>query len=54
MVLINVHPDYISKKNKWEVNKYPLALYEEFLSFMKDKKCWTPLPMEIVHWWAKE
>jgi len=54
MILINVHPDYINKKNSWEANKYPLTLYEEFLSFMKDKRCWNTLPKEIANWWSKK
>lgn len=53
MILINVHPDYISKSNEWGENKYPVALYEEFLSFMKNKRCWASLPIEVADWWRR-
>jgi hypothetical protein len=47
MVLVNVHPDYIDSDER-------LRLYEEFLSYMKQKKeMWHALPKDVAAWWRK-
>jgi hypothetical protein len=45
MVLINVHPDYMDSPER-------LALYEEFLRYMKEKQdMWHALPRDAARWW---
>ena len=51
MILVNVHPDYINFKNNYGNNEYPVSLYEEFLSYMKNIGVWNPLPVEIANYW---
>ena len=52
MALLNVHPDYIDFNNRWGRKKYPVKLYEEFLSYMKNKKTyWHALPKDAAKWW---
>jgi len=53
MALLNVHPDYIDFENKWGRKKYPLRLYEEFLSHIRNKRnYWHALPKDVAKWWG--
>jgi hypothetical protein len=45
LVLINVHPDYMTSPDR-------LKLYENFLEAMKSEmSCWHALPKEAARWW---
>jgi hypothetical protein len=45
MVLINVHPDYMSTPAR-------LILYDRFLDIMTNySACWNALPVEVARWW---
>jgi hypothetical protein len=45
LVLINVHPDYITTQER-------LRQYEEFLCRMKERRrMWHAIPKEIARWW---
>jgi hypothetical protein len=52
MALVNVHPDYIDFGSKSHpLSSYPVALYEEFLTWLKQKyagEYWHPQPAEIA------
>ena len=56
MALLITHPDYINFNNKWEYKEYPVKLYKELLSYIKQKyngKYWHALPKEIAAFWKK-
>src|ERR1700722_3469645 len=57
MVLLNVHPDYCSFKDRnLEISEYPSAFYEDFLKHVAENyegAYWNALPKEIA-WWYKE
>lgn len=53
MALFNVHPDYIAFDEKMpsRANRFPVALYREFLEYVKARylgKFWHPLPRELA------
>jgi glycosyltransferase involved in cell wall biosynthesis len=50
MVLINTHPDYMCMDGSPDRDEYPVARYEEFLGYVRDKygdQCWQALPREV-------
>ncbi len=50
MALINTHPDYMCIDGSPERDEYPIARYEEFLSYVRDNygdQCWHALPREV-------
>ncbi|HEX3660849.1 MAG TPA: glycosyltransferase [Acidobacteriaceae bacterium] len=50
MALINTHPDYMCMDGSPERDEYPIARYEEFLSYARDNygdQCWHALPREV-------
>lgn len=51
MVLVNVHPDYISfNSDNNHIEEFSVNIYREFLIFIKSKyrsEYWNPLPVEI-------
>jgi peptidoglycan/xylan/chitin deacetylase (PgdA/CDA1 family) len=57
MALFITHPDYMnSTKNRCEIDEYPIAYYEEFLKFVKEKyegDYWQALPREVARFWKK-
>jgi len=53
MVLLNVHPDYISFNSHRGLEEYPVDHYVEFLTHMKENhagRFWNPLPFEMVRY----
>ena len=50
MALINTHPDYMCFNGAQANDEYPVAFYEEFLKYARDKygeTCWHALPREV-------
>lgn len=55
MALINTHPDYMCMNGSPDRDEYPVALYEEFLRYVRDNyndKCWHALPREVSHYYC--
>ena len=54
MVLVNVHPDYMSfSKSRRAPTEYPAELYREFLTYVKTKyagEYWHALPKEVAEY----
>ncbi len=54
MVLLNVHPDYLSfNGNKPRTSEYSSSLYEDFLAYVKERyegQYWHALPREIAQY----
>src|SRR5215467_3735204 len=52
MALVDVHPDYMSFNGSWKTaNKYPAALYREFLTYLKTRyagEYWHALPRDVA------
>ena len=52
MALVDVHPDYMSFNGSWKTaNKYPAALYREFLTYLKARyagEYWHALPRDVA------
>ncbi len=51
MVLLNTHPDYMCFEGKQERDEFPVAHYEEFLSYVREKyegTYWAALPREVA------
>lgn len=47
LVLVNVHPDYLLKREH-------LTIYKDFLSAMKEREnCWHDLPRNMASWWKQ-
>jgi hypothetical protein len=55
MALLNTHPDYMDfSDGKPGIGEYPVALYVEFLKFIKNSyhdQCWYTLPGEMADFW---
>lgn len=53
MVLVNVHPDYISFNGQSTFDHYPSSIYSEFLQHVKSRyggQYWPALPREVSHY----
>ena len=53
MVLVNIHPDYINFNNQRGLEEFPVNLYIELLSYIKEKYSdmyWNPLPKELAEY----
>ncbi len=53
-VLVNVHPDYINFENKWETEKFPVEIYQSFLTYISENfhnQFWNVLPKELGRFW---
>jgi glycosyltransferase involved in cell wall biosynthesis len=51
MVLLNVHPDYMSFQDRPTEDEYPARLYREFLAYLRDRyagEYWHALPREAA------
>jgi glycosyltransferase involved in cell wall biosynthesis len=51
MVLLNVHPDYLSYEDRHTEDEYPARLYREFLAYLRDRyagEYWHALPREAA------
>lgn len=51
MVLVNIHPDYISFDGKPKASEYPVDLYERLLKYVITRYgdvCWYALPHEVA------
>ncbi len=51
MVLVNIHPDYISFDGKPKASEYPADLYERLLKYVVTRYgdvCWYALPHEVA------
>jgi uncharacterized protein len=51
MVLLNTHPDYINFQNQHSLREFPVALYREFLEYIRAKYAdsfWHATPREIA------
>lgn len=57
MALVDTHPDYMHFNDRALTNEeYPVALYEEFLSYVKAKymgRYWHVLPREVADFWLR-
>lgn len=54
MALINVHPDYINFNNNRTAEEFPVKLFEELLTYVKEKysnQYWNVLPVEVAKYW---
>src|SRR5665213_573935 len=54
MALLNTHPDYMCFGGEAMKDEYPLAYYEEFLKFVREKygnTCWVATPREVCHFY---
>ena len=52
MALINVHPDYISFEGIGSRTEFPVAMYSDFLNYVKSNygdDAWFALPREVAH-----
>jgi glycosyltransferase involved in cell wall biosynthesis len=57
MALINTHPDYMCFNGSLERDEYPLAYYEEFLSYTREKysgALWHALPREVARYYCEK
>ena len=58
MALLITHPDYMNcKKDRCDIEEYPISLYEELLDYVKSNyegQYWQALPKEIAHFWRQE
>jgi hypothetical protein len=55
MVLLNVHPDYVDFAGHGDSSRYPIARYQELLSYVHrsyDGLVWHPLPRELAAYCA--
>jgi len=57
MALLNTHPDYMKfNGGNCQLDQYPVARYEEFLNYVKDKyegQYWQALPDQIAMFWRE-
>ena len=55
MVLLNVHPDYLDFAGRSDSSRYPIARYQELLSYVRcsyDGLVWHSLPRELAAYCA--
>lgn len=55
MALINTHPDYMCFEGTPHADEYPVAYYEEFLRYVKEKysgSFWQALPKEVSRYYC--
>jgi glycosyltransferase involved in cell wall biosynthesis len=55
MALLNTHPDYMCFKGKKTRDEFPVALYEEFLSYARQKyedAFWSANPQEVSRFYC--
>lgn len=56
MALINTHPDYMCFNGHQADNEFPVALYEEFLQYARDRygdTFWHALPREVSRYYRE-
>ena len=56
MVLLNTHPDYMCFGGKQARDEYPVAHYEEFLRYVREKyegSYWGALPREVARYYRE-
>jgi glycosyltransferase involved in cell wall biosynthesis/peptidoglycan/xylan/chitin deacetylase (PgdA/CDA1 family) len=56
MVLLNTHPDYMCFEGQQQRDEYPVAHYEEFLRYMREKyegSFWAALPREVASYYKR-
>lgn len=56
MVLLNTHPDYMCFEGRQQRDEYPVARYDEFLRYMREKyegSFWTGLPRELASYYKE-
>jgi glycosyltransferase involved in cell wall biosynthesis/peptidoglycan/xylan/chitin deacetylase (PgdA/CDA1 family) len=56
MVLLNTHPDYMCFSGKEAKDEYPVALYEEFLRYVREKyegSYWAALPRDVARYYRE-
>ena len=54
MVLLNTHPDYMCFAGRQERDEYPVARYEEFLVYLREKykgQYWSALPHQVARYY---
>jgi hypothetical protein len=57
MALLNTHPDYMCFEGKPARDEYPVAYYEEFLAYAREKyhdAFWHALPREVAHYYCEK
>jgi glycosyltransferase involved in cell wall biosynthesis len=56
MALLNTHPDYMCFSGEPARDEFPIAFYEEFLKYARDKyagACWHALPREVSSYYRR-
>jgi glycosyltransferase involved in cell wall biosynthesis len=56
MALINTHPDYMCFEGDPARDEYPVAFYDEFLRYVREKygdTCWHALPREVSRYYRQ-
>ena len=54
MALLDTHPDYMTFDGKPQLNEFPLAFYEEFLRYAREKYdgiFWPALPRDVARYY---
>lgn len=57
MALINTHPDYMCFEGEVSADEYPVAYYEQFLAYAKQKYSgafWQALPREVSRYYCQK
>jgi glycosyltransferase involved in cell wall biosynthesis/peptidoglycan/xylan/chitin deacetylase (PgdA/CDA1 family) len=57
MALMNTHPDYMCFQGTPDRDEYPVAFYEEFLSYVREKygdTFWHALPREVSRYYCQK
>ncbi len=56
MAMLNTHPDYMCFEGERQRDEFPVAYYEEFLRYAREKYqdvLWTALPREVARYYCK-
>ena len=56
MALVNTHPDYMCFEGQKDKDEYPVSLYEEFLSYLREKyegAFWSANPREVSRFYCE-
>ena len=53
MALLNVHPDYVSFENRYDSREFPVELYKQFLTYVRERyggRYWSALPSQVARY----
>jgi hypothetical protein len=57
MALLDTHPDYMCFSGSCNPLEYPVTLYQEFLTYVREKysgQYWAPLPRVLAQWYQNQ